>query len=687
MLQQFGLVYPARRFVDLWIFPVWFAGNVLLAYAAWKLARCWFPRDFGLVTMMHTLVLCWAVIVVVAFLLGTAAILSGGTLLAGVSLVSGGILLTLRRIPAATAPAPPGEVLWAWLWWIVFALWFGHTLTSGLLKLPSDWDTLHYHLPIIVHWLQAGSLYAPDCCLWSSPGNSEIIGLWLVAPFSGDFLIGLNNLPVCILMACAAVEAGRSLGLSRGLAHLTAFALMANFVVLNQLLDASNDIGVAALFLACIVYGLRLLEDARPTNPDLLMFAAAWGLLAGIKFYALGYAALGAAAFFLVLLKGQGWRSAVRFAAVAGGGLFVLGAYWYLRNLWMTGSPLFPKSFDADTDLISRIYPDIGHTSFIGNARPELPGLAIAAVWHMAGPCHATALVAAPVVLFALLVSAWKVRRTPEIALRHCVLAFLLAGTLGLLLITPFAVEDEPGTLNQMHWHYCPVRYGMCFLSLAVLGFSLVLQTTCSRFVALSWFPSMFFLVTGLFQNLYPAARLPVELWETLIIAGNVLFLAGSLTLIARLWPRWQRPVMGMALLAMLLAGAWGVPRLADRWHRGFAPFYDRILSKGTYSALAERTPAVICVLDHRAYPFFGSRRQFRVCQPMYVPSSVWLLTYLQERDVRLVAIRLDRRGQGWHVFEHFDVCLAEDPRRFRRVPGEGQLAVFEDLEKDDPLR
>ncbi len=57
------------------------------------------------------------------------------------------------------------------------------------------------------------------------------------------------------------------------------------------------------------------------------------------------------------------------------------------------------------------------------------------------------------------------------------------------------------------------------------------------------------------------------------------------------------------------------------------------------------RAPPIACFTDGKmfAYPFFGSRRQYRVCQPMYVESPDWLTNYLKEKNVRLVAARPGR--------------------------------------------
>jgi len=671
--------------MDALVCPVWIGCNFLLGIAAWRIARSWFPDECPLSMIMHTVVLSWAAIVAVAFVLGVATFLVAWALMLGVTFLAVGALIGLRLVhqpgPVPTPTDYRSEVYWSWFWFGVFSVWIAHSVTSGLLKFPTDWDTLHYHLPIIVHWLQAGSLYAPDNCLWSSPGNNEILGLWLVAPFSGDFLIAFNNLPASILLACAAVEVGKQLGLSAALAHVTSFAVVSNFIVLNQLLDASNDVPVAALFLACVAYGFRFTKDRRTRiSPAVVLFALAIGLLAGVKYFALGYAAVVGTVFFLVAWKQIGWRIAAQFAVLVALGLLLWGGYWYLRNSCVAGSPLHPKSFDPEADVITKIYPDIARTSFIGNGRPELYELAVKAVWQMAGPCHVAAFVAFPVTLVWLLISGWISMRKHEVetADARWTIAFLIAGAFAIIFITPFAVEDQPGTLNQMHWHYCPVRYGFSFLSLTVVGLALVLADIFYLISTLAWLPNLFFLVGGVYQLMAPDPRLPFERIEVFIIAGNLLLLAANGVLIAKVWPRLGRVCLQVAGLASLAGCALGIEHLATNWHQGFPTFYDRILSPGTYSFLAKEPETCrICVLDYRAYPFFGSRRQFQLCQPMFIPSPSWLMDYMQTQDVQFVAARPRRLDGNWHLFVHFEECLRDHPAVFHGPIRDNNLALF----------
>lgn len=667
------------------MFPVWVACNLILGFACWKLARRWFYDDSIFALLMHTLILSWAFIAVASFAIGVAGMLTGPGLMTVTTIAAVFVLLGLqflyRNKPPTTPTSDESEIRWLWFWLTILSLWIGHVVSSGLLKFPTDWDTLHYHLPMIVQWLHAGSLYAPDCCQWSFPGNNEIIGFWIVAPFSGDYLISLNNLPATVLLACATVDVGKKLGLTPTLLHLTTFAVVSNYIVLNQLLDASNDVAVAGLFVACISYGFRVAKGVSSQNfSAVLLFAISLGLLAGVKFYALGYAALAGTAFFLFIWKRQGWRRAQSVALLCAAGLVVFGGYWYLRNAWVTGSPLYPKSFQPEADVMAKIYPDIGHTSFLGNGRPELFELAVKAIWQMAGPCHVAAFVLLPLTLLWITISALleRKRQRLEIAEIRWTFAFLVAGALGVIVITPFAVEDEPGTLNQMHWYYCPVRYGISFLTLAVLALALVLQEILARNRLVAWLPTAFFLVGGAFQAIFQDQRLNYERTSLVLIAGNLVLVATNWFVITRLWPSVTRALLLIFLVGFLVAGAWGVGHLAKKWHRDFAPFYDQMLSPGTFTLLKDEQPdRCICVLDHRAYPFFGSRRQFRVCQPVYVPSSPWLIDYFHEQDVCFVASRPKRQFAGWHLFDHFNESLHQNPAVFQPIHKDRDLVLF----------
>ena len=169
----------------------------------------------------------------------------------------------------------------------------------------------------------------------------------MVGPFSGDFLIHLNNLPATILLASAAVGFGTQLGLRSSLANLGGLALVCHTVVLKQLADAENDVAVTACFFASLLYVFRSVEGER--RSDLVLGAVSLGLLAGIKYYALGYAALVGLTWLLLVtaFRGRQMVLATGFAGIVGG--LVFGGYWYIRNARNNRMPAFPDGFVQPT--------------------------------------------------------------------------------------------------------------------------------------------------------------------------------------------------------------------------------------------------------------------------------------------------------------------------------------------------
>ncbi len=679
--------------------PCWLLVNLLLGFTAWAEARSLFPEDDLLETVGHAIALGMACVVAVATTLGVAGCLSGPTLLLGVAAICLAALSwrRFRRPPPVPQPLLRGRgLLAALLWGSVLAFWAGRVVIGGLLKFPSDWDSLTYHIPLVDHWLQARSLYAPDCGRWSYPGNNELLALWAVAPFSGDFLVALNNLPATVLLACATVGLSRRLGLSAPLAHLSGLAAVCHHVALTQLVDAENDVAVAAAFFAALLYAFRHAE--RPARADVLLGAICLGLLAGMKYYALGYAAL-ALAVWAIWAAARGPSASLRVLLAGGTGCLLLGSYWCFRNFAVTGSPLYPKELFTHPDLMTRIYPDVAHTSFLGNNRPELLWLYVQAIWKMTGPCQLAGFLLAPLSLAWLMASGGLrlYRRGASGAGVRLALAALLAGTGLLLAITPFAVEDDPGTLNQMHWQYCPVRYGLCFLNTAMLAAVFLVgdaQAWLLRFGKgepgaktslwrrLWWkCPYLLLLVLAvavLFQVVRSDTRQGPEKLDGLLLSGNLVLAGLLLVLLVREWPGARRWLLVGLLAATFPAWTWACSRLAQNWHQGFAAHYDRVLGGRGFTYLAREEPAgTVCVLDHRCYPFFGSRRQFRVCQPVYVASPEGLMELLDERRVSIIAARPRQPASGWHNFQGFEECLAQHPGRFRRVAESSGVILY----------
>jgi hypothetical protein len=92
---------------------------------------------------------------------------------------------------------------------------------------------------------------------------------------------------------------------------------------------------------------------------------------------------------------------------------------------------------------------------------------------------------------------------------------------------------------------------------------------------------------------------------------------------------------------------------LSDHWHRGYVKHYDRMSTSGLISNLVRFIPPAtrICILDSRPYPFFGSKREYRISQPTRFSTYEQWERYLRERQVEWIVVRFDSSEDriGWN--------------------------------------
>lgn len=684
--------------------PCWLLANATLAIWCWWLSRFVYPRNHPAEIALSEVLVYISTVVGAVTLLGSLSLLKPslalclvvagsvtGLAVVGWALRSGAgshLLFAgvhLRRRNACRSP----EGWWWTGWLLLLACLAGHVVINGLLAFPTEHDGLAYHIPLIDHWLQAGSLYAPDAPMWWTSANAEIVGLWMVAPFSGDYFIGLGNVPFIIMWVLAAIETGRVVGLAVVWRHIAALAMLAIHTTFHEAEKAMNDIAVAACFFAAIAYGVRYLRTKQPAS--LVWSGAALGLLGGTKYFALGYAVLVFCVLSGASIVASSWRHAVRASLILGLAASPFVGYWHLRNLWLTGTPVYPSGS------VGVGYPDMWHTTFVGNGRPELVGLAIDAIWTMAGPCHIAAVAVAPITLFCLLWSgvAEYSRGKRKAASVLLAIAALLLGTAAVFAFTPFAVEDQPGSLNHLRWGYTPARYGLCFLSMAVLAFVWLLQN-CVAIAARLWRTStssglVLWIVSGSVPVL--AAFAVVFQWlgrivyleqhreqlstQDLLSAGLLgANIAAAIWLGFEMYPwavRHKRVALTLFTAAIVVSSTIGTVLVSKHWHDGYGRHYDLLRGSNIFSYMAKQPKALrIAVLDHRPYPFFGSARQHQVCAPHLLTTYEDLIRYLAVRNLDLVISPYRNTGNVFERYKEGPEWLTNKKERFRPLPFNG---------------
>lgn len=325
-------------------YRTWNLGLCLgMALAVWGLAAVVGERvnagDGRAGSLVRTAVLAIAVIVLMGFVLSGVremTALGYGTASLAVALVA----LWLRRRRRVQRPVP-WRVPRIWIGAVALAsalgaLALGFALTHAPLTL---YDAPSYHLYFAARWLQDHAISIlptpfSDEAQSYAPANGELVLLWLMAPWHGDFLARAGQWPFWWLGALAVYAIARRLGAARAHACYPALFFLVARPVIEQAVGADVDLIAAALFASAIYLGLVAVE--RDTWVEWTIWGIAVGLTVGTKYVLLIYLPI-----LLTIPVVGGLR---RRALWATPGLVVFGAPWYLRNWIVAGSPIYPAS-------------------------------------------------------------------------------------------------------------------------------------------------------------------------------------------------------------------------------------------------------------------------------------------------------------------------------------------------------
>jgi hypothetical protein len=205
---------------------------------------------------------------------------------------------------------------------------------------PVATDSLVYHLPTAVQWMQTGRLGIYPTWYWNpaasySPATSSTFMAWWMAPVQGDVLVRFVQLPALMLIFFLAVRLCRLLGCGRTLAGLIAAAAALSRPLFSEAMFQKDDLYVTA-FIAAAVLAL--------TQENLRGRLGPWRLGITLGFiFASKYTVLLACPVFLFLIDAPfraRWKVKeylIVFAIIA-----VMAGPWYVRNAVLTGNPLYP---------------------------------------------------------------------------------------------------------------------------------------------------------------------------------------------------------------------------------------------------------------------------------------------------------------------------------------------------------
>ena len=228
-----------------------------------------------------------------------------------------------------------------WVW--------AQLLEVARLRDPIGWDGLWYHLPAIQAWSRLGRVAfiesLPDVPFVNGPMGVELTSFLVIRLLGTDRLVDAGNLWFWPLAVSAVALLASRLG-ARGPYPWIAGALVATCpVFLGLSATVYVDPGLAAAVMAAVAAGALFALDRPPWARTALLFGLALGLAAGAKATGLPYTLLIVGIAAAARIRATGWTDWRRWSPLLGyalGGALLTGGYWYLRNLCVTGNPLYP---------------------------------------------------------------------------------------------------------------------------------------------------------------------------------------------------------------------------------------------------------------------------------------------------------------------------------------------------------
>lgn len=207
-------------------------------------------------------------------------------------------------------------------------------------------DSTLYHRAMVAAWFRTNTIWrigafengVYEGAFWS---NGDVFGMWATIPFARDYLLQLCSLVWVAGAFSGLVAAGRALRLPTWSALVAASAVICAWgVSYGQLSTFHVDLLTLQAAVVLLWTGILWLRGDRRLRWFVLAGLAA-GLAAGTKQAALPIAGLLVVVLLVAALRRRMWGHGVALALCT----LVPAAIWPLRNLALTGNPLWPFDF------------------------------------------------------------------------------------------------------------------------------------------------------------------------------------------------------------------------------------------------------------------------------------------------------------------------------------------------------
>ena len=211
-------------------------------------------------------------------------------------------------------------------------------------------DVLAFHLPGVIRFIQTGTMWqTTQYLVGQAQGNypqfGDLLLLAVVLPWHSIAFIRYVDPLLLALAAVSTYGISREIGVPArprpATSVLVACALISIRPALGTaLVDDLTDPAFLATFCAGVLFGLRHWRTRR--RSELVLAGLAFGIALGTKWY--GLAEIPALIVVWVTagaLAGRGRRRVLLDAGILVGVIALVGGIWMLRNLILTGNPVF----------------------------------------------------------------------------------------------------------------------------------------------------------------------------------------------------------------------------------------------------------------------------------------------------------------------------------------------------------
>lgn len=230
-----------------------------------------------------------------------------------------------------------------------FAAWISiRQLVRGLvLPVAPVSDAPIYHLFFAVSWWQSGDIHLlatpfGELAATYFPANGSLWFTWLIIGCDSELFAKVGQWPFFIASAATIFGLARQLGGTLVTSCIPAAMWCALPLSHFYASIANVDLIYTAFYLLAVYFLFemwRLSASGQTAISEAILFGLAVGCAVGTKTVALAFLPLLLAAAFIPF-----WRCRNRLLTTfaAGGASLLPGSYWYLRNFFLTGNPLYP---------------------------------------------------------------------------------------------------------------------------------------------------------------------------------------------------------------------------------------------------------------------------------------------------------------------------------------------------------